>query len=539
MTIRYPLFMHLPARSTRICASSFFATVAGCLLIAACEVAVPLMALDAPARAPDSSDSSSCAALQALSMPNVRIQEAEWIGAQKQWSPEPRAHPFEVRLPFCRVQGVMETEIGFELWLPTKAAWNKRYLAAGVGGDAGTFNFMDLPRALLRGYAAATTDTGHKASETTWMLGDPVRLLNYELRANHLLAATSKAIIARYYSSAPRYSYFIGCSGGGRQGLKEMQRFATDYDGIIAGAPGPKTPEMTVRRMWEIIERDNHKGLMSPADWKLVADSGVKACDANDGVTDGVAEDPRMCRFDIASLQCPSGQTQGCLNAEQVQFTKTIYEPLKDDAGHPIDEGLLPGVLVDSGRSRLAPATFGQAIRHQADWQGDGFDVSKDLAAIDHVMPELRADETDLTPFRNHHGKAILYQGWMDPAVAARMTIGYYEDVEKRMRGESATEDFIRLFMVPGMLHCGGGAGVDQFGGSGMDAPVVDTDHDLLSALENWVEHGQAPERIIGSKVVVGKVVKTHPLCAYPEIAQYKGSGPTDDAANFTCVRRR
>ncbi len=539
MTIRHSRFMHLHTRFGLISGSTFFATVAGCLLIAAGEMALPLMALDAPAGATDTSDSSSCAALHALSMPNVHIQEAEWIGAQKQWSPEPRAHPFEVKSPFCRVQGVMETEIGFELWLPTKAAWNGRYLAAGVGGDAGAFNFMDLPRGLLRGYAAATTDTGHKASETTWMLGDPMRLLNYELRANHLLAETSKAIIARYYGSASRYSYFIGCSGGGRQGLKEMQRFANDYDGIIAGAPGPKTPEMTVRRMWEIIQRDNHKGLMSPADWKLVADAGVKACDATDGVIDGVAEDPRVCRFDISSLQCPAGQTQGCLSVAQVQFAKTLYDPLKDDAEQPIDEGLLPGVLVDSGRSRLAPATFGQAIRHQADWQGDGFDVSKDLAAIDKVMPELRADETNLTPFRNYHGKAILYQGWMDPAVAARMTIGYYENVEKRMGGESATEDFIRLFMVPGMLHCGGGAGVDQFGGSGMDAPIVDMDHDLLSALENWVEHGQAPERIIGSKVVAGKVVKTHPLCAYPEIARYKGSGPTDDAANFTCVRRR
>jgi feruloyl esterase len=434
------------------------------------------------------------------------------------------------------VQGVIESEIGFELWLPSKAEWNGKFLGAGVGGDAGLFNFMDLPRGLLRGYAAATTDTGHKASDVTWMLGDPMRLVNFELRANHLLAETSKAIIERYYHSAPRHSYFIGCSGGGRQGLKEMQRFATDYDGIIAGAPGPKTPEMTVRRMWEIIQRDNHKGLMSPADWKLVADAGVNACDMSDGVADGVAEDPRVCHFDIATLQCKIGQTEGCLSAEQVQFARSLYDPLKDDSGRAIDDGLLPGVLVDSGRSRLAPATFGQAIRRQADWQGDGFDVSKDLAAIDKVMPELRADETDLAPFRDNHGKAILYQGWMDPAVAGNMTLGYYEDVEKKMGGERATADFIRLFMVPGMLHCGGGAGADQFGGSGFDAPIVDKDHDLLSALDNWVEHGQPLESIVASKVVAGKVVRTHPLCAYPEIARYKGSGSTDDAVNFTCV---
>ncbi|MBV9248256.1 MAG: tannase/feruloyl esterase family alpha/beta hydrolase [Acetobacteraceae bacterium] len=442
-----------------------------------------------------------------------------------------------MKAPFCRVKGVIEREIGFELWLPGRAEWNGKFLAAGVGGDAGTFNFNDLPRGLLRGYAAATTDTGHKAAEVNWMLGDPMRLKNYELRAQHLLAETSKALIARYYDSAPRYSYFIGCSGGGRQGLKEMQRFAGDYNGIIAGAPGPKTPEMTVRRMWEIIQRDSNKGLMSSSDWKLVADAGVKACDAADGVTDGVVEDPRVCHFDIASLQCKAGQTQGCLSGQQIKFAKSFYDPLRDDEGRAIDDGLLPGVLVDSGRSRLAPATFGQAIRHEADWQGAGFDVSKDLAAIDKVMPELRADDADLTAFKARKGKAILYQGWMDPAVAAKMTIEYYEDVQKKMGGERATADFIRLFLAPGMLHCSGGAGPDQFGGSGRDAPIPDKNHDLLSALENWVERGQAPDRIIASKVVDGKVVRTRPLCAYPEVARYRGTGSTDDETNFLCVR--
>ena len=334
--------------------------------------------------------------------------------------------------------------------------------------------------------------------------------------------------------SAARHAYFIGCSGGGRQALKEMQRFPKDYDGIIAGAPGPKTPEMTARRMWELNLRDAHAGLMSPADWKLIADAGVKACDGSDGVMDGVAEDPRICRFDAAALTCKPGQIQGCLSAEQVGFAKLFYDSLKDDQGRAIDDGLLPGVLVDSGRSRLAPATFGQAIRHRADWKGEDFNLTKDLAAIDKAMPELRADDPDLSAFRAAKGKAILYQGWMDPAVAAKMTIGYYEDVQKKMSG---APDFIRLFLEPGMLHCGGGAGPDQFGGSGADAPVVDQDHDLLSALENWVEKGQAPERIIASKAADGRVVRTRPLCAYPKVARYSGTGSTDDAASFTCVQ--
>jgi feruloyl esterase len=487
---------------------------------------------------PDAKDALSCAALKNIELLNVRISSADTIAVQRQWAPAERTRAFDIPQPFCRVQGVIETEIGFELWLPARAVWNGKFLGAGVGGDAGTFNYSDLPRGLLRGYATGSTDTGHKSTDPNWMLGDPMRLTNFELRSNHLLAATSKWIITQYYNSPVRYAYFIGCSGGGRQGLKEMQRFPDDYNGIVAGAPGPKTPEMTARRMWEIKLRDANNRLMSPADWKLISQEGIKSCDAVDGVVDGVAEDPRNCHFDMKRLQCKEGQTRDCLTAAQVTFAKAFYDPLKDDNGHAIDDGLLPGVLVDSGRSHLAPATFGQAIRRQADWKGDDFDVTRDLAAIDRVMPELRADDADLGAFNAHKGKAILYQGWMDPAVAAMMTLGYYQDVEKKMGGEKKTQEFIRLFMVPGMLHCGGGAGTDVFGGSGNDAPIPDNDHDLLSALENWVEHDQAPDRIIASRVEAGKVVRTRPLCVFPAIARYKGTGDTDDASNFKCVRK-
>jgi len=461
------------------------------------------------------------------------------VPAQPRWSPDPSAPAAPVKAPFCRVQGVIEKEIGFELWLPEPKAWNGKFLGTGVGGDAGAFNFRDLPRGVARGYASGTTDSGHKQADRTWMLGDPMRLTNYELRAHHLLAETSKAIVVAFYGGPVRHAYFIGCSGGGRQGLKEMQRFPTDYDGVISGAGGPKTPEMTVRRMWELIQRDGHPGLMSAADWKLIADAGVRDCDQLDGVVDGVAEDPRRCRFDMASLRCKPGAKADCLTDEQIDFARRFYAPLQDDSGRAIDQGLLPGVLVDSGRSRLAPATFGQAIRHQADWQGQGFDVSRDLAAVDKAMPELRADDADLSAFKAHGGRAILYEGWMDPAVSANMIVDYAKAVQARMGGEAAADSFLRLFMVPGMLHCSGGAGPDQFGGSGGDAPVQDSGHDLLSALEDWVEHGRPPERIVASKVVDGQVVRTRPLCVFPAEARYKGAGSTDDAANFVCERRR
>ena len=287
-------------------------------------------------------DEQACAVLAERPPADVRITRAAVTPGGTAWAGEPpagagpRRPSAPVNASFCRVQGVIEKEIGFELWLPIGKAWNGKFLGAGVGGDAGSFNFQDLPRGVNRGYAAATTDAGHKAADREWMLGDPQRLTNYELRANHLLAVKAKAIVQAYYAAPPKYSYFIGCSGGGRQGLKEMQRFATDYNGVIAGASGPRTPEMTTRRMWEIIQRDTHPDLMSPADWRLVSQAGVERCDQLDGVKDGVAEDPRHCRFDVAELLCRGDKTASCLTPQQVAFAKSFYAPLIDENGRKI-----------------------------------------------------------------------------------------------------------------------------------------------------------------------------------------------------------
>ncbi len=491
----------------------------------------------APSAPPRAATVGDCSSLAGRRLGPARITSAETIGPQGAWSAAPNERPITVAVPFCRVQGVMEKEMAFELWLPQAAVWNGKFLGAGVGGDAGAFNLRDLPRGVARGYASATTDTGHKSSDSTWMMGDPDRLANYTHRANHLLAQAGKAITAAYYAKAPRLSYFIGCSGGGRQGLKEMQAYPADYDGIIAGAPGPKTPEMTVRRMWEILRRDARPGLMAPADWALIAEEGAKTCDREDGVADGVAEDPQTCRFDPAVLQCGKERTGRCLSAEQVEFAGGFYSPMKDEAGRAIDGGLLPGVLVDSGRSRLAPATFGQAVRRDTNWNGAGFSVAGDLKAIKRVMPDLAADKTDLSAFERRGGKAILYHGWMDPAVAARMMLAYSDDVAKTMGGKATADRFMRLYMVPGMGHCAGGPGADQFGGAGSDAPTVDASHDMLTALEDWVEKGRAPQTIVASKITGGRVVRTHPLCPYPARARYSGKGSPDDAASYTCAR--
>jgi feruloyl esterase len=500
------------------------------LLLAACAaLAAPLAARAA----------TSCEDLAAHPPSDVRITSAAPVAPTSAYQPAPNAPPSAVPKGFCRVQGVIGREIGFELWLPEPKDWNGKLLGAGVGGDAGEFNFRDLPRGVALGYAAATTDTGHKAADRTWMLGPPERLTNFELTAEHRLAETAKLIVDRYYGERPRHSYFIGCSGGGRQALKELQRFPADYDGILAGAPGPKTPEMTTRRMWELLLREHHPGLLSPTDWKRVRDTAVKACDGQDGVADGVIADPTRCNFEPSMLACKPGAAAGtCLSPEQLALVEEIYAPLKDDHGRELDKGILPGVLVDSGRSRLAPATFGQAVRHQADWDGQGFDVSEDLAAIDRVMPELRADDTHIQPFVDRGGKLILYEGWSDPAVAARMIVDYYEAVEAAL-GPRVARRAVRLFMAPGMEHCMGGAGPDQFGGSGSTPLANDPSHDLLAALDAWVTKGRAPEVVIAAKIKDGVVDNTRPLCAWPKAARYDGRGDPDVASSFACAAPR
>lgn len=480
---------------------------------------------------------SACAGLKQAKYADVTITAADEVAAGKLWAGEPAGNPFLRRVSpakaFCRVQGIIEKEIGFELWLPTAQDWNGKFLAGGVGGDAGTFNYADLPRGIDRGYAAATTDTGHKASDPNWMLGDAMRLANFEYRAHHLLALKSKQIIGDYYSGKLQHSYFVGCSGGGRQGLKEMQKFPEDYDGILVGAAGPKTPEMTTRRMWELLLRDNNPGVMSPQDWSLVQKNAIESCDANDGVKDGVAENPRQCSLNIDALACKGDKTAQCLTAPQIAFARRFYEPMRDEDGKPIDSGLLPGVLVDSGRSRLAPATFGQALRKSATWDGKDFSVKQDLPAIRRVMPDLAADQTDLSNFAKRGGKFIEYSGWMDPAVPANMVVEYHDAVVSA-GGSDQAEKFARLYMVPGMYHCAGGPGADRFGGAGGDGIKLDAQHDLLTALEQWVEHGKAPGALVAAKMEQDKVARTHLLCPYPQSAQFKG-GDANDAASYEC----
>ncbi|MCP5145248.1 MAG: tannase/feruloyl esterase family alpha/beta hydrolase [Gammaproteobacteria bacterium] len=440
-----------------------------------------------------------------------------------------------VHQPFCRVEGMIEQRIGFEAWLPAMAIWNGRLLGAGVGGDAGVYNYHDLARGVDGGFATITNDSGHKVTEANWMMrGEAV--LDYTHRSQHLMNVAGRALIDAFYETGPHHAYFLGCSGGGRQGLKEMQRFPGDYDGIVAGAGGPTMPVMSVRHLWQALyQQQNPDGAMADRDWDIVARAAVEQCDADDGVVDGVIENPARCDFDPSSVQCAAGATGQCLSPAQVRTVKTFYAPMRDEHGNRMDSGLVPGVRTRPGPpSPLLLPLFAEGAHHDPDWSADDFHRADDLALVNAEMPEMRADDPDISAFAARGGRAILYQGWWDPSIVAHLSIDYYESVVAEM-GKARSDEVIRLFMVPGMLHCRGGAGVDELGGAYAGLPIGDADHDALAAVVRWVEQGKAPDAIIGSRRENDEIVRQHVLCPYPQQAVFRGGNPAN-ADSYECA---
>lgn len=493
-----------------------------------------LTLLAAFAAAAHAGAADDCAALAGSQGSGVMVTAATAITPQGSWSP-PAAlgAPAPVSVPFCRVEGTIQQRIGFELWLPPATAWNGRLLGAGVGGDAGVFNFRDLARGVTSGYASSTTDGGHKASEKRWMMRRDA-VLDYTHRAQHLTNVAVRRLIARYYGAGPHHAYFLGCSGGGRQGLKQAQRFAGDYDGIVAGAGGPRMPEMSVRHLWHALYQQAHpEGALDGAAWNRVAAAAARACDADDGAVDGVVDHPPSCRFDVGSLQCGAGNEPGCLSAAQVQTVRTLQQPLRDEQGRALDSGLLPGVTVRPGPpSPLLLPFFAEGAHRNPDWDPSTFSIGRDLALARRRMPEMAADDPDLSRFAARGGKLILYQGWLDPSIIASQSLDYAAAVRAKLGARA--DDMLRLYMVPGMPHCGGGEGVNQFGGSGSALPLGPADRDLLTAVVDWVELGRAPQGITGTRLEGGRPTRERLLCPYPLVARPANA----DAANQRCVAR-
>lgn len=464
--------------------------------------------------------------------------------------------------PFCRVEATVSVEAGstirFETWIPRD--WNGKVVVTGNGGYSNALNYRDMALALSRDYAAAGGDTGHQTptpDDLLWGVDQPIRILDWGTRSIHAITGPARAIVERVGGARTRRAYFYGCSTGGHQGYAEIQRYPADFDGVIAGAPGNNRIRLTAAFLWQFLSNhepgDNTRSIIPAAKLPMITRAAVAACDAADGVSDGVVDDPRRCAFDPAAIRCRAGDGADCLTAAQVAALEKMYGGAKNPrTGEPIYPGWPPTsealTAAPDGRplsgwhqywggTEPARAAFWRHwVFADPQWNWWSFDFDRDLARADARLGRMVDQvDADLAAFQRRGGKAIVYHGWQDPVANPLDTIAYYERVRAKQGSQRKTDEFFRLFLVPGMGHCSGGTGATSFGNQNAPAPVADAAHDLLSALDAWVERGVAPRRLIASRVEDGKTVRTRPLCPYPQRALHAGRGSTDSADSFVC----
>jgi feruloyl esterase len=444
------------------------------------------------------------------------------------------AHPAR-----CKVMGTIEQTIGFEVNLP--ANWNHKLLVVGIGGNAGTIT--DTSPGWRRNYATATTDTGHKSNggDTSWALNNPPGEVNFAHRAFHLTTVTAKEIIRQFYGTAASRAYFTGCSGGGRQGMIAAQRYPADFDGIIVGAPAYNLTGFHFAFIWNgqamfPNPNDLSRPLVSGEKLKLLEAKVLAKCDALDGLSDGLIDDPRRCAFDPAKdlPLCSGAEAADCFTPQQIAALQKIYGGPRNRKGR-LYPGFHPGVesgwnvWLGEGNPGIKPLgpnlsyAFGEGflrywIYDNPNYRLHQFDFDKNIGDTLAAAKLVNADNPNLKAFQRRGGKVIFYHGWADNAFPAAATIQYYERLQRAMGGRKKVEAFARLFLTPGMLHCGGGPGCHQA--------------DYLSALEAWAEQGKAPDAIIGKGM---NPARTRPLCAYPKVARYQGRGEVNEATSFRC----
>jgi feruloyl esterase len=357
-------------------------------------------------------------------------------------------------------------------------------------------------------------------------MGHPEKFIDFAYRAEHETAIQSKLLIKAFYGRDPQYSYWDGCSGGGREGLLQAARYPDEFDGIIAGDPA------NIRRnAWALwLANQTFKDPLAyipSSKYAMIHQAVLDACDANDGLKDGLIENPETCHVDFSALTCKGADAPDCLTPRQVQTAQTIISAPKDSHGNVLFEPLEPGTELRWGRLSGGPAPadlfldeFRYVVYRDPDWDWRSFDLDQDSArahAIDKDVDEL---DPHLAAFAKH-GKLLLYHGWADQQVAPGSTIDFYREAVSLSGDSTDASPWVRLFMAPGMGHCSGGEGPDTF--------------DTVTALEQWVEQGKVPDRIIATQRTGGKPDRTRPLCPYPQTAHHEGSGSVDDAANFTC----
>jgi feruloyl esterase len=496
------------------------------LLVALCVGALPGAA-------------ATCEGLASQKLPETTITSAQLVPAGQFTPPGPAgrgdANPFKDLPSFCRVAMVIkptdDSDIRVEVWLPD-SNWNRKYQATGNPAWAGAIGYADMAKALRSGYATSSTDTGHSggAGSGSFALGHPEKLVDFAWRSEHEMTLKAKALIAAYYGESPRVSYWVSCSSGGKQGLKEAQKFPDDYDGIVAGAPVLDWTHRAAAALWAGQAALSDSASRIPAEkFPAIHKAAVEACDAQDGLKDGLISDPARCHFDPAVLKCEGSDGPTCLTAPQIEAARKVYLPATTSKGQLISARYEPGSEPSWRAIVGGPDPFSAAVDHyryivfkDPAWDWRRFDIDTDVAFADKVDDgTINATSTDLGPFFSHGGKLLMYQGYADTNLPPGNVIAFYQNLQKTVGTQKMAES-VRLYMAPGMNHCGGGEGPNTF--------------DAAGAMERWVEDRKAPAEILASHSTEGKVDRTRPLCPYPQTAKYKGSGSVDEAANFSCV---
>jgi feruloyl esterase len=511
----------------------------------------------------------SCESLMDLKLTDTTITSTQLVTSGS-FTPA-GADPIADLPDFCRVEGVSrpsdDSEIRFEVWMPP-SGWNGKFRGVGNFGFGGSINYYDMAPAVRYGYAVASTDTGHvgQPADSLWSLGHPEKQIDYGYRAIHEMTEKAKAAVRAFYGEAPRASFFQGCSNGGRQALMEAQRFPEDYQGILAGAPAYSATHVLTAALYNMPS--SPAGYIPATKIPAISAAVLAACDAQDGIKDGILNDPRQCHFDPSTLHCHGPESASCLTSPQVAQLKKLYSGLHNSKGELLYPGYLPGGeeggegwgrWLSGGRpgqaviSIFAINYFRDMVFEDPAWNYRTDSAQEVLDIADAKNARIyNATDPDLRRFQAHGGKLILYQGWSDPGFPPVATINYYDDVVGNMGLQNA-QSFARLYMAPGMQHCTAGPGPNFFGQVDLSflaenpqqvSASLDPDHNVFAALEKWVERDIAPGAIIATKFVNDNdpsqgIKMTRPLCPYPQIAQYKGSGDINDAANFVCVEQK
>ena len=470
----------------------------------------------------------NCSDLDQLASDEVTITAAE---TRVDTTLEQRFGPPLPLAAHCRVAATLvprpDSAIAMEIWMP--AEWNGKFLALGNGGWAGSISFSAMATGLASGYAVASNDTGHEGGSAAFAVGHRDKVVDFAWRAMHEMTFISKAMIEIYYERAPRLSYYQGCSTGGRQGLKEALMFPDDFDAIIVGAPVNNQLTLNATQLDTMIRLiDNPDLAPSPDKVELLHNAVLAACEINDGVEDGFLNDPLACNFEPDTLQCGrrASDTSACLTRDEVSSVERTYAGVYSDAETLLYPGYAKGFELGwripapgSEPTPLQTDATRYLVYEDANWDWREFDLDRDLALVHEKAGFIEALETDLSEFKARGGKILFYHGWNDPGPSPLNTINYVDSVLATMGPDQ--DDWLRLFMMPGMGHCRGGIGPDQA--------------DFLGAVEAWVEEGVVPDRITASRTRAGETDMTRPLCPYPAVAVWDGEGDADDAGSFVC----